>query len=202
MRSVNLLVIHCSASADADTLARGTPGTAGYTSPADTIDHWHRERGFHRAAFFRDRFNPELQAIGYHYVIGRDGALYTGRCEDEVGAHAQGFNRDSLGICLVGIERFTTAQWRVLEDLVWRLTARHGIPVRTPNRVPSTDMPPLPRYRVQNGVCGHRELSPDKNGNGHIEPFEWLKTCPGFDVERWLARGLVPEIANVYSEHV
>ena len=30
-------------------------------------------------------------------------------------------------------------------------------------------------------VCGHRDLSPDLNGNGVIEPQEWLKQCPCFD---------------------
>jgi hypothetical protein len=25
-----------------------------------------------------------------------------------------------------------------------------------------------------------------------IEPFEWLKTCPGFSVADWLAGGMVP----------
>ena len=31
-------------------------------------------------------------------------------------------------------------------------------------------------------VMGHREFSPDKNGDGEIEPQEWIKACPSFDV--------------------
>ena len=31
-------------------------------------------------------------------------------------------------------------------------------------------------------VCGHRALSPDRNGNGVVESHEWLKQCPCFDV--------------------
>ena len=31
-------------------------------------------------------------------------------------------------------------------------------------------------------VCGHRDLSPDLNRNGKIEPREWMKQCPCFDV--------------------
>ena len=27
-------------------------------------------------------------------------------------------------------------------------------------------------------VCGHRDLSPDRNENGEIEPEEWVKACP------------------------
>ncbi|KAB4860890.1 N-acetylmuramoyl-L-alanine amidase, partial [Bacteroides thetaiotaomicron] len=33
-------------------------------------------------------------------------------------------------------------------------------------------------------VCGHRDLSPDRNGNGEIEPEEWMKACPCFDAEQ------------------
>jgi N-acetylmuramoyl-L-alanine amidase len=31
-------------------------------------------------------------------------------------------------------------------------------------------------------VCGHRDLSPDLNGNGRIEPHEWMKECPCYSV--------------------
>lgn len=30
-------------------------------------------------------------------------------------------------------------------------------------------------------LCGHRDLSPDLNRNGEIEPEEWIKECPYFD---------------------
>ncbi|MCH5236995.1 MAG: N-acetylmuramoyl-L-alanine amidase [Muribaculaceae bacterium] len=35
-------------------------------------------------------------------------------------------------------------------------------------------------------ILGHRDLSPDKNGNGIIEPSEWIKACPSFEVSEWL----------------
>ena len=35
-------------------------------------------------------------------------------------------------------------------------------------------------------IIGHRDLSPDRNGNGIIEPHEWMKACPSFDVSAWL----------------
>lgn len=31
-------------------------------------------------------------------------------------------------------------------------------------------------------VVGHRDLSPDLDGDGVIEPHEWVKLCPQFDV--------------------
>lgn len=35
-------------------------------------------------------------------------------------------------------------------------------------------------------IIGHRDLSTDRNGNGVIEPSEWMKACPSFDVAGWL----------------
>jgi hypothetical protein len=40
--------------------------------------------------------------IGYHWVIDRDGAVAPGRKETEVGAHVEGHNRGTIGICLLG----------------------------------------------------------------------------------------------------
>ena len=54
----------------------------------ETIDGWHRERGF--------------VCIGYHYAITLDGKIEHGRKLQLVGAHAQGRNRDSVGVCVVG----------------------------------------------------------------------------------------------------
>ena len=38
------------------------------------------------------------------------------------------------------------------------------------------------RYQIMD-VLGHRDTSPDKNGNGVVEKCEWLKECPCFDVK-------------------
>lgn len=35
-------------------------------------------------------------------------------------------------------------------------------------------------------IVGHRDLSPDKNGDGIITSNEWVKLCPSFDVTKWL----------------
>ena len=46
-------------------------------------------------------------------------------------------------------------------------------------------------------ICGHRDLSPDINGDGTIEPNEWLKTCPGFTVADWLAGDMAPLAGHI-----
>lgn len=40
--------------------------------------------------------------IGYHYLIDRNGTVYRGRPDWAKGAHAYGFNSESLGVCLAG----------------------------------------------------------------------------------------------------
>ena len=78
----------------------------------DEINEWHKARGF--------------VAIGYHFVIRRDGSIEKGRDITCVGAHAKGNNRDSIGICMVGglsadgdaEDNFTDAQFQSLVTLI------------------------------------------------------------------------------------
>lgn len=111
-RLITRLIIHCAASPNGKTLTRNG------LSAAQTIDEWHKERGFKRESKARAEWNPGLQSIGYHWVIDTDGTVYAGRGLDEPGAHAAGYNIDSLGLCLVGTDKFTLAQWDKLKDQV------------------------------------------------------------------------------------
>ena len=76
MRKIDLIIVHCSA----------TPEGKDFTT-AD-IDRWHRQRGF--------------VSIGYHFVSYRDGSVHHGRPLAQVGAHCQGHNAHSIGICYIG----------------------------------------------------------------------------------------------------
>ena len=76
MRRIDLIIVHCSA----------TPENKSFTV-AD-IDRLHRQRGFAQ--------------IGYHYVIYLDGTIHKGRPIELVGAHCQGHNSHSIGICYIG----------------------------------------------------------------------------------------------------
>lgn len=175
MRPINLIVIHCTASPNGR-----------WTTAAD-IDAWHKARGFRREPPARLQFNPALMSIGYHHVIYTNGAIATGRSHDEIGAHTTGHNANSLGIAVVGTDRFTAAQWKSLRELVNALTQQQG---QRPARYPNAR------------IVGHRDLSPDKNGNGVVEPQEWLKTCPGFDVATWRRGGMEPLTNQLYPEEV
>ena len=121
------------------------------------INRWHRDRGW--------------SGIGYQFVIRRDGTVETGRPINKVGAHAYGYNRISWGICMVGgldyqgdpVDNFTPPQYDALRAVVTTLKA----------------------FAPDAEVLGHRDLSPDINGDGVIEKWEWLKSCPCFDVKKW-----------------
>lgn len=61
--------------------------------------------------------------IGYHKIIGRTGLIENGRPEYWVGAHAYEFNKKSLGVCLIGKDKFTKIQFMSLYKVLkkWKL---------------------------------------------------------------------------------
>lgn len=75
-RTIREIIIHCSA----------TPEGKDYT--VTDIRRWHKQQGW--------------SDIGYHYVVYRNGHVEPGRDVDISGAHCQGHNSHSIGICYVG----------------------------------------------------------------------------------------------------
>ena len=61
--------------------------------------------------------------IGYHKVIKRSGKIENGRPEYWIGAHAREKNNISLGVCLIGRDKFTTKQLSSLEKVLkkWKI---------------------------------------------------------------------------------
>lgn len=67
--------------------------------------------------------------IGYHFVIRRDGSVENGRPVDQVGAHCEGHNTGTIGICMVGgisetgrsENNFTPAQFTAVQELIFKL---------------------------------------------------------------------------------
>lgn len=108
-RQITGIVIHCAATRN------------GEWHTVYDIDQWHRARGFSRTDEFRRKMNPDLASIGYHFVIYPNGAIATGRHLDEVGAHAQGYNSKSIGVCLIGTDWFTLDQWDSLRGNIMSL---------------------------------------------------------------------------------
>ena len=148
-------MIHCSA----------TP--ADQSLKPEKLSDMHAERGINRPG-------------GYHVYITRDGKKHYLRDFDKTGAHCRGRNRDTIGICYEGgivaggnpnkasdaVDTRTTEQKRSLAEVIIEVV----------------------RWNCKNGhteieIGGHRDESPDIDGDGIVEPWEWLKQCPCFDVK-------------------
>jgi len=120
-------------------------------------------RAMHKAKGWSD--------VGYHFVIRRSGTIEAGRPLNQIGSHVAGWNSVSVGISLVGgvdakgkpENNATPAQIKALDQVLRELLIRY------------------PNARI----CGHRDLSPDRDGDGVIEPHEHIKACPCFDAIPW-----------------
>jgi N-acetylmuramoyl-L-alanine amidase len=117
-RRIDLIIIHCADTPNGRTLYTGKAGDKNFVTPVQEIDGWHRARGFKRMPQWRAKQNQNLTSIGYHFVIYTRGAVATARHVDEIGAHVQGYNATSLGICLIGRDQFSIEQWNALKSLV------------------------------------------------------------------------------------
>ena len=131
--AVRFIVIHCSA----------TRVNRNYTVEQMMRDH--KARGF--------------RTIGYHFYIRKSGEVTQHRRLLEVGAHAQGYNRCSIGVCYEGglddegrpADTLTRAQY----DAMWNLLRKLKIT--------------FPQAKI----VGHRDL-----------PGTTPKACPCFDAAK------------------
>jgi hypothetical protein len=132
--STDYIAVHCAATPPTMDVGRAE------------IDRWHRALGW--------------LMIGYHFVIRRDGRVETGRPLEAIGSHVQGYNSNSVGICLVGgvdakgksEDNFTSAQFAALAELLIELRKKY------------------PKATIQ----GHRDFP------------KVAKDCPCFDVRNWI----------------
>lgn len=192
-RPISDIVIHCTATPN------GKPLTL------KDIDGMHERVGFRRTMTFREKFNYWVKHAGYHGVIYPSGMYVTGRHFDEWGAHVKGSNARSIGFAMVGTDRYTKAQWFTLRSLVVQTVRyladrdvafrarRSNFEVETPEAV-------LVYMRASGlRINGHRDYSPDLNGDGVIDRTDWFKTCPGFSVKDWLygRASMLPEVSRV-----
>lgn len=124
------------------------------------INMMHVQRGF--------------RCIGYNFIVKLDGTVQAGRSLTIDGAHCnskgfsgKSYNKHSIGICYVGgtdaqgkaKDTRTPEQKKALRELIAKL---------------------VKEYLIKE-ILGHRDTSPDLDGDGVVEPFEWIKMCPCFD---------------------
>lgn len=102
------------------------------------LEEMHRQRGF--------------DGCGYHYYVRRDGEICTMRPVDRPGAHAKGYNQHSIGVCYEG----------GLDE--------QGRPADTRTELQKRSLRVLVRVLAMDfqtrRIVGHRDLSPDLDGDG------------------------------------
>ena len=104
---------------------------------------------------------------GYHYAVLPSGRIEQMLPEEEVSNGVQGYNSTSINVAYIGgidgngkaVDNRTEEQKKSLVSLLKSLRERY------------------PKAKIM----GHRDISPDKNGNGIIDPWEGIKECPCFD---------------------
>lgn len=110
------------------------------------------------------------KAPGYHFIVEPDGTQSNIWPEEMIANGVYGYNAHSLHICYIGgvdrgrrpVDNRTAAQKATLRRIVTTLRKRY------------------PAAKV----CGHRDLSPDRDGDGRVTPSEWVKACPCFDAAK------------------
>lgn len=127
MRDINKFIVHCS----------DTPNDRDVT--VDEIRDWHvKGNGW--------------SDIGYHYVIYRNGQMFSGRPVSMNGAHCIGHNSDSIGVCMVGRDVFTPMQFDSLKKLYGMLNNvfSHMKPY---GHRDFTDEKTCPNFEVKEVIC-------------------------------------------------
>lgn len=122
--------------------------------------------------------------VGYHRFIDTTGKVFALAGLEKITNGVAGFNTNSVHICYQGgIEKVegkirskdtrTVAQKKAIVDTIAGVLDE----LRKVQRVDGIT------------ILGHRDFSPDKNGNGVIESWERIKDCPCFDA--------IPEYKNI-----
>ena len=151
-RFINRIIIHCSAT---------WPGMS-YT--VAKLKNQHVE-------------GNKWKDIGYHFYITRDGVVHTCRPLDLKGAHCNGFNDHSIGICYEG---------GVSDEISYKAFKHEdGSIAYRPYHKPEDNRTAEQRVAMYN-LC--KELVarfPIAHINGHNELCRYgAKACPSFDVSR------------------
>lgn len=106
---------------------------------------------------------------GYHYIVDPKGMLTQLVAEDRISNGVKGYNAESINVAYIGgidskkkaIDNRTPEQKKTLLNILTRLKKKY------PNAI----------------IMGHRDISPDKNHNGIVDPWERIKECPCFNAK-------------------
>ena len=114
--------------------------------------------------------------IGYNFLVDRFGNVYEGRAggitRNVIGAHAEGFNRGTVGVALIGNYSAATPpkaqQDALVRLLAWRLDVAHVDPLSTVVYTSGGNAKfPAGKLVTLRAISGHRDTGPSEcPGNG------------------------------------
>lgn len=105
---------------------------------------------------------------GYHIVVDGNGNRHDITPLKRVANGVAGHNSNSIHVSYMGGVNFETGK---AEDT--RTENQKAVLIEILQEL---------RTKFPNAtILGHRDLSPDKDKNGKVDRYEWLKACPSFD---------------------
>lgn len=119
--------------------------------------------------------------IAYHYYVRTDGSIYRGRPETKTGAHTQGYNQRSIGICFEGNfdeDTMNPAQLKAGRELIADIGRRYpGIRVCRHGDLCSTSCPGE-NFPFE-ALTAEKKQPPDSPMNGRRRPAgePWSRDC-------------------------
>lgn len=113
---------------------------------------------------------------GYHYVVKTDGNVIQMLDESEVANGVYGYNHNSIHVAWIGGIEFAASNGKPTGKVI-------PVDNRTPLQKQALfDLLVKLKLRYRSAiVMGHRDISPDLNHNGVVDPWERIKECPCFD---------------------
>lgn len=160
MRNIKYIVIHCS---------------AGFSLIPDIENYWYN--------------TLKWKSPGYHIIIYPNGEVWYVTKNKKYSKNkidfypniitngVKGYNSESIHICYIGGVEKKGSKW-IAKDT--------RTDIQSSKIVESIAL--CLEWLKSNGndlsnikILGHRDFSPDKNGNGVIESWERIKECPSFD---------------------
>ncbi len=112
---------------------------------------------------------------GYHFLIDPDGTVHQLAGLDQLTNGVKGFNTSSINICYIG----GVDPKNVKRAIDSRTDAQKGAIISCIQYAYEWAKEYQDITAIK--ILGHRDFSPDKNGNGQIESWERIKECPCFD---------------------
>ena len=138
---------------------------------AQDVHSWHRANGW--------------TGIGYHFFVRKDGTIYRGRPINVVGAHVQGMNSCSIGICAEGDyhtkeKTMPQAQKKSIIELCQYLKKN---------------------YYPNAKIVGHREIG-DSNCPGRYYPLDEIKNMKYTEVLTMEQNNELKELINKQAAEI